>query len=82
MVLAMTRGRAVLVATAVLLGAAAGWGVGRAPDTCEQACPQGGICPTPPDCLVHNFNWLAALVVGPLVGALVVMLGLLAMRRR
>jgi len=73
---------AVFVAIALLLAGAAGWGVGRVHNDCEQVCPAGGLCPAPPDCVTHPFNWTAAIVLGAVVGVVVVGLGVLLLRQR
>jgi hypothetical protein len=78
----MTRGRAIFIAVAVLLGVAAGWGVGRVHNDCEQSCPAGGLRPTPIDCLAHPFNWTGAIVLGIVVAVVVAGLGMLLLRRR
>lgn len=69
------------MAVAVLLGAVAGWAVGRVHDDCEQACGANGVCPTPASCLVHQFNWAAAVALGAVVALAVLGLGLLLLRR-
>ena len=78
----MTRGRAIVGVLAAVLAVAAGWAVGRTPGDCEQVCPAANNpCPTPPDCLVHHFNWGAAIVLGAVVLGIILVVGELVLRR-
>lgn len=63
------------------LGTLLGWAVGSSRPPCEHSCPATGACPDPADCQIHTFNWTAALVVGLLVAA-VVIIGVAVQNRR
>ena len=71
-----------LVVTAELgVGVVAGWGVGRAKDTCEQSCPATGPCPEPPGCGSHPFHWLPAIVIALFVTILLSSVAIAVIRR-
>jgi hypothetical protein len=75
------RGHSILVAAALAVGIVAGWGVGAARGTCEHTCPARGPCPTPLDCLNPPFNWTAAIVLGLVVTAIIVAVGVAMLNR-
>jgi hypothetical protein len=75
------RGHSILVSAALAVGIVAGWGVGAARGTCEHTCPAQGACPTPVDCLSHPFNWTAAIVLGLVVAAIIVAVGVALLNR-
>lgn len=77
----MKRGYFILVAAALAVGTGAGWGVGAARRTCEHTCPPQGPCPTPVDCLSQPFNLMAATVVGIVVTAVIVAVGIAVFNR-
>ena len=71
-----------VVAAALAVGALSGWGIGSAPKTCEYNCPPKGYpCPEPPDCRIHHFHWLPAIVIGPFVTVLIASVAIAVMRR-
>jgi len=69
------------VAAALAVGTLAGWGVGSAKGTCEYSCPATGPCPEPPDCGVHPFHWLPAIMLGLFVAVLIASVAIAVMRR-
>ena len=72
-----------IVATALGIGVLAGWGVGSAKGTCEYTCPpQGQPCPEPPDCGVHPFHWLPAIMLGLFVAVLIASVAIAVLQRR
>lgn len=72
---------ALVAAASLAVGVLAGWAVGRAKDTCEQACPATGPCPEPPGCGSHPFHWLAAILIALLVSALIAGVTIAVIRR-